>query len=64
MQITKTEVIIPVAKWNELKSNDYFRELIEVLEDSLDLEQAKEETKTFTDYREYSKKRNSKLKNA
>ena len=35
IQISKTKVVIPVSTWNELKSDEYFKELIDVLEDSL-----------------------------
>ena len=63
IQISKTKVVIPVSTWNELKSSDYFKELIEVLEDSIDFEKAKKDTKSFVDYRTYSKRRKSKVKN-
>ncbi|MBX7045980.1 MAG: hypothetical protein K1X86_09095 [Ignavibacteria bacterium] len=60
IEISKTKVTIPVATWNELKKDDYFKELIDVLEDSLKLEKAKKETKSFVDFRDYDKKRKSK----
>ncbi len=60
IQISKTKVVIPVSTWNELKSDEYFKELIDVLEDSLKLEKAKKETKSFVDFRTYDKMRKSK----
>ena len=34
LEINKDTVIISRKKWDELKKNDYYREIIEVLEDS------------------------------
>ncbi len=57
LQVSKDNVIIPLRFWNELKKNDYFRELIEVLEDSKDFEEAKKETTSFINLNDYMKKR-------
>lgn len=57
LQVLNKNVIIPLAFWNELKKNDYFRELIEVLEDSKDFDEAKKESVSFTDINDYIKRR-------
>jgi len=57
LQVSNNNVIIPLRFWNELKKNDYFRELIEVLEDSKDFEEAKKETTSFLNLNDYMKKR-------
>jgi hypothetical protein len=57
LQVLNKNVIIPLAFWNELKKNDYFRELIEVLEDSKDFDEAKKESTSFTDLTDYIKRR-------
>ena len=57
LQVSNNHVIIPLRFWNELKKNDYFRELIEVLEDSKDFEEAKKETTSFINLNDYMKKR-------
>ena len=57
LQVSNNNIIIPLAFWNELKKNDYFRELIEVLEDSRDLDEAKRLSTSFTDINTYMKKR-------
>ncbi len=57
LQVSNNNIIIPLAFWNELKKNDYFRELIEVLEDSRDLDEAKKLSTSFTDINAYMKKR-------
>jgi hypothetical protein len=63
IQIKKDNVIIPLKTWNELKQSNYFRELIEVLEDSKELEKAKKETTHFIDFKKYDKKRRAGIKN-
>jgi hypothetical protein len=57
LQVLNKNVIIPLKFWNELKDNDYFRELIEVLEDSKDFYEAKKESTSFIDINDYMKKR-------
>lgn len=63
IQVKKNNVIIPLKIWNELKESTYFRELIEVLEDSKELEKAKNETTHFVDFKKYDKKRRASIKN-
>ncbi|MBK8553359.1 MAG: hypothetical protein IPL53_20765 [Ignavibacteria bacterium] len=53
IQIRKKEIVIPLTTWNELKRNDYFKDIIEVLEDSVLLEKTKKESKGFIDLDEY-----------
>lgn len=61
MIITEDEVTFTRAAWESLKSNEYFREVLEVLEDIESLETAKAETEYFVDYEEYRKTRIAKL---
>lgn len=55
IQTTKNKVILSRETWEELKHSDYFKELIEVIEDREQLRDAKqkskpEETMSFRDY--------------
>ncbi len=59
LEISKDKVVIPREIWEELRKNNYFRELIEVIEDREALQKAIEETEYFVDYDEYKKTRNS-----
>lgn len=61
MIISEDEVTFTRAYWESLKSNDYFREVLEVFEDIESLESAKAETEYFVDYEEYRKTRLEKL---
>lgn len=60
MEVKKNSVVIPLEMWNELKEIDYFKELIEVLEDSRELEKAKVKTKSFMNLDDYIKERSLK----
>ncbi|MFZ4591525.1 MAG: hypothetical protein ACOYN6_11040 [Ignavibacteria bacterium] len=60
MEVKKNSVVIPLEMWNELKEIDYFKELIEVLEDSRELEKAKVKTKSFMNLDNYIKERSLK----
>jgi hypothetical protein len=60
LEINKDTVIISRKKWDELKKNDYYREIIEVLEDSEELEKAKKETTSFVRLKDYIKEREKK----
>jgi hypothetical protein len=60
LQIKKDKVIISRKKWDELKKNDYYKEIIEVLEDSEELEKAKKETTSFIKLKDYIKTREKK----
>lgn len=57
MTITEEEVTFSRKSWESLKSNDYFREVLEVLEDIESLENSKANTEYFVDYDEYRKTR-------
>ncbi len=57
LQVKKNSVIISRKKWEELKKNDYFKEIIEVLEDSEELEKAEKETSSFIKLRDYINER-------
>lgn len=57
IEIRKNEVVISLSTWNELKNNDYFKELIEVLEDSELLEKTKRSSKGSMDLDEYIRDR-------
>ncbi|MBM2814277.1 MAG: hypothetical protein HW421_1039 [Ignavibacteria bacterium] len=57
LKIRNNNVLIPLHLWNELKSDLYFHELIEALEDRQDLLEAKKEATEFFDFREYDSKR-------
>jgi hemerythrin superfamily protein len=61
MTITEEEVIFSRKSWESLKSNDYFREVLEVLEDIESLENSKANTEYFVDYDEYRKTRLAKV---
>jgi hypothetical protein len=63
LQVKKDRVIISRKKWEELKKDEYYKELIDVLEDSIELEKAKNNTKHFTDFNGYDKKRRAKMNN-
>jgi hypothetical protein len=60
IEINKDSVIISRKKWDELKKNDYYREIIEVLEDSEELEKAKKETTSFVTLKDYLNEREKK----
>lgn len=60
IEIKKDIVLIPLSTWNELKKIDYFKEIIEVLEDSALLEKTKKESTNSIDLDEYIKEREKK----
>ena len=53
LNIKNNNVLIPLALWNELKSDLYFSELITAIEDRQELMEAKEEATEFFDFREF-----------
>jgi predicted DNA-binding protein len=57
MEITEDKVIISRKIWEELKTDEYFREIIEIIEDSEDLKLAEEHAVDFIDYDEYKRER-------
>lgn len=60
IEIKKDIVLIPLSTWNELKKIDYFKEIIEVLEDSEILENIKKESNGSIDLDEYIQEREKK----
>ena len=65
IEIVKKNVVIPLSQWNELKKDDYFKEIIEVLEDSDLLEKTKQNSKGSVDFNDYVREReNKELKKA
>jgi hypothetical protein len=62
MEVKNNNVIIPIEMWNELKQIDYFKEIIEVLEDSRELEKAIAKTKSFINLEDYISERTLKEK--
>ncbi len=63
LNIKNNNVLIPLALWNELKSDLYFSELITAIEDRQELMEAKEEATEFFDFREFDAKRMESLLN-
>ncbi|MEO6695665.1 MAG: hypothetical protein ABIY50_07040 [Ignavibacteria bacterium] len=63
IQIKNENVIIPLTLWNELKRDNYFAEIIEVIEDSNEFEKAKKETSRYINFKSYDRKRRAKMKN-
>ena len=57
LQIQNDNILIPIAFWNELKSNDSFKELISVIEARQELIELQSEELEFFDFREYDSKR-------
>ncbi len=58
---TYDEIKFSRKTWELLKSEEYFREVMEVLEDIESLEKAKSETEYFVDYEDYRKERLAKI---
>lgn len=54
---TKKDIRIPFNEWNKLKRNPLFTDLIELLEDSKDLEEAKSVSGKGITLAQYLKKR-------
>lgn len=60
--IEKNKVIISRRTWSNLKQRKEFRELIEVIEDTAELEKAKKDAKHFIRLEVYLKEREKKEK--
>ena len=60
MTLTDDTVIISRKTWDELYKSDYYRELLEALEDTETLRKAKEDASDFMSFREFDKKRSQK----
>ena len=61
-QIKRDKVILSIEFWNMLKADPSFSELIELIEDSIDLERAKDEAKYFISFEDYDRKRKLRMK--
>jgi hypothetical protein len=61
IEVSKNKVMFSRNTWDTLKENDYFREIIDAIEDREELLEAEKETKTLSDFREYDKKRRLKI---
>ncbi len=54
---TDKEVIISRETWEEYRKDDYFREVLDILEDSVELEKAIENSKEMIDFKEFDRQR-------
>ena len=61
-QIKRDKVILSIEFWNMLKADPSFSELIELIEESIDLERAKDEAKYFISFEDYDRKRKLRMK--
>lgn len=57
MIINDNSVILNRSTWNKLNENEFYREILEMIEDIELLEQAKKETQEFVDLDDYHKNR-------
>ncbi|NLO19748.1 MAG: hypothetical protein GX121_07735 [Ignavibacteria bacterium] len=57
---TKDEIIFSRSTWDELYQIDYFREVLENLEDREAIKKSKKSAEGFISFREYDKKRKQK----
>jgi hypothetical protein len=61
IKTTRTNVIFSRKTWDYLKSDNYYSELIEAIEDREDLLKAIEETEYIVDFKEYDKNRRARI---
>ncbi len=59
MEIREDKVIISRQTWEELKADEYYKELIEAVEDREDLLEAIEKEKDSIDFDEYDENRSA-----
>jgi len=57
LDVAEDKVTCSRETWEELKSDDYFRELIDIIEDRESLQKAKNETEFFVELDEYHQNR-------
>lgn len=60
MVMTQDTVTFSRETWNELYSNDYYREVLEAIEDRESLREAKLNADEFIPFREYDRNRRQK----
>lgn len=60
IKIDDENVVIPRETWEKYKEDDYFRELIEIMQDTEEIIYEIETSKDFYDLRDYDRKRRSK----
>ena len=61
---TDKEVIISRETWEKYRKDDYFREVLDILEDSVELEEAIENCEEMIDFKEFDRlRRERKLQN-
>lgn len=63
LEVQNNNVLIPIQIWEDLKSDFYFSELIETLEDRKELLDAQSENVEFIDFRNYDSERKRKESN-
>jgi len=54
---TETQITFDKATWEEMRADDYYRDLVEAIEDRETLRKAKEETEYFVDLEVYHQNR-------
>jgi hypothetical protein len=60
IKIDDENVVIPRKTWEKYKEDDYFRELIEIMQDTEEIIYEIETSNEFYDLRDYDRKRRSK----
>jgi len=60
IKIDDENVVIPRKTWEKYKEDDYFRELIEIMQDTEEIIHEIETSTEFYDLRDYDRKRRSK----
>jgi hypothetical protein len=61
IEISKDKVIFSRNTWDTLKADIYFREIIDAIEEREELLEAERNTKKLSEFREYDKKRKSRI---
>ena len=59
MQVTKNRVVFLRKNWEDIKKNEDYKELVDIIEDSEKLQDAKAQTEYFIDLEDYILKRKS-----
>lgn len=53
LTVSDENIIISKETWEELRQSEYYRELIEAIEDRESLRKAKKEAEEFIDFKDY-----------